>query len=98
MPHWHLFPRIVELLSLVRRTAPPVAVLLACTCAYAMPAQAQAKMGFLFLPPVEYDRPYTGKLAIVTVATQAELFAACNNSDMSSASLACTLRAADNKG
>jgi hypothetical protein len=51
----------------------------AATLLFVTPCLAQQ----LHLPPVEYDRPYNGKITIETV-TNAQLRAQCANANMSS--------------
>jgi hypothetical protein len=48
--------------------------------ARAVPAQRQTVRHFNFLPPAEYDKPYTGELLIVRVATEQDVQAICKGS------------------
>lgn len=52
------------------------------------------KQKYLILPPVEFDRPYTGKLTVETVATREELKPICG-SVFTQFTLACAFRRPD---
>jgi len=60
--------------------------LVAMLAGYDLPAQAaqphrqQTVRYFNWLPPVEYDKPYTGELEIVRIATEEEIYNICKGS------------------
>jgi hypothetical protein len=70
-------PGIILALALVASFSP----------ARAEPAQARAPVS---LPPVQYDRPYTGTLITVRLKTERELIVECNAAFLRGYALGCS--------